>query len=64
MIKVQSDWLVETGTTQNVANTVWAFATLKAAAPKLVRLDELIENGNTQVVAITGWATTIKAETE
>ena len=35
-IEARSDWLVETGSTQEVANTVWAFATLKAEAPQLL----------------------------
>ena len=60
-IEARSDWLVDHGSTHHVANTVWAFATLKTEAPKkltsaLAHSHWLVENSTPQGVASTAWA--------
>ena len=50
-IEARSDWLVENGNAQDIANTVLAFATLKTEVPQLLAAieapsDWLVENGS------------------
>ena len=60
-IEGRSQWLVETGNSQEVANTAWACATLGCEAPRLFAEIErhakrLVEEGTPQAVSITAWA--------
>jgi hypothetical protein len=60
-IENRSDWLVTDGNTQEISNTIWAFAKLDHDAPALLaatekRSDWFVTEGTPQHIANTAWA--------